>query len=196
MGAHRFQEIEHKFVLGDDFDLADFRATVQTLAPIETTALAVRDVYYLLTHRPGHIYRHRYDREIQHLTVKSLESDAQVRVEVNLDLGQHRGDQQQAVDAFLETLGVSWRGIVHKQIEVFYFADCEIVYFEAAAGSESVRCVEFEALDKISIERALGVLRRYEKLTGFDRETRTKKAVVELLFPSLADRFRPSGGPS
>ena len=188
--APRFQEIEHKYVVGDGLDLEDFRHRVQRLEPIKANALAVRDVYYLTKHQPTYIYRHRYDLELQHLTAKSLESDSQVRVEINLDLGQHRGDQQAVVEAFLETLEVVWRGVVQKDIEVYYFPDCEIVHYEARAGSRSVRCVEFEARDETSIDDAIAVLHRYRKLTGFEDRRRTAKTVVEILFPPLADRFR------
>ena len=184
MSGSRFQEIEHKFVVGDDFDLAALRRTLLRHGPAKTTSLAVRDVYYATEHQPGYIYRHRYDRELQHLSVKSLEADAEIRLEVNLDLGQHRGDQQAAVEAFLATLGVAWRGEIHKQIEVFYFPDCEVVYYQASADSRSVRCVEFEAVHASSILAAKDVLEKYEKLAGFAHRRRTTKTLVEILFPS------------
>ncbi len=182
-GGTRFKEIEHKFVVGDDFDLEAFRARMQSLGPTRTTALAVRDVYYWSERHRQVVYRHRYDHELQHLSVKSLEKDTEVRVEVNLDLGQHRGDQQPAVEAFLDTLEIAWRGEIEKQIEVYYFADCEVVYYRGASESESVACVEFEARRQDSIDDALDVLRRYEKRTGFEERRRSSKTLVELLFP-------------
>ena len=188
-----FKEIEHKFVVGDDFDLDAFRRRVQALGPNKTTVLAVRDVYYLSEHHPAHIYRHRYDAELQHLSVKSLEADSEVRTEINLDLGQHLGNQQLTVEAFLETLDVAWRGMVEKNIEVFYFPDCEIVYYQASAGSGSVCCVEFEAIGATSLDDAFAVLDAYEKRTSFADRQRTTKPLVELLFPHLAARLRGSG---
>ncbi len=193
MSGTRFKEIEHKFVIGDDFDLEDFRTRMRSLGPEKSTALAVRDVYYWSERHRQVVYRHRYDRELQHLSVKSLEKDTEVRVEVNLDLGQHRGDQQPAVEAFLDTLEITWRGEIEKQIEVYYFPDCEIVYYRGSPGggqmgrtaeAESVACVEFEARRQDSIDDALEVLRRYEELTGFDARRRTSKTLVELLYPS------------
>ena len=200
MSPVEFREIEHKFVVGDDFDLEDFRARIRGLEPLETTALAVRDVYYLTAGRPGYIYRHRFDQELQHLTVKSLEADSEVRLEVNLDLGQHRGDQQQTVEAFLASLGVVWRGVIEKQIEVYYFPDCEIVYYQATAGSpegeaaqriDSVRCVEFEAIRKPSVEDAVEILRRYQKRMGFEDRDRSHRTLVEILYPSVIARLSP-----
>jgi len=110
----RFSEIEHKFVVGDDFDLAGFRAAVERLDPTRTTALRVRDRYFLTEagRRGRFILRHRYDSELHHLTLKSLARDTEVRSEVNLDLGHHAGDQAPAVDAFVERLGVTWRGVI------------------------------------------------------------------------------------
>ncbi len=186
----RFKEIEHKFIVGDAFDRAAFRRTLEGLDPTGTTSQTVRDVYYLPKHPGSYIFRHRYDRELQHFTVKSLEDDSEVRLEVNLDLGQHRGDQQDAVEAFLATLGVSWRGVIHKEIEVYYFPDCEIVYYRASADSGTVACVELEAVEKRSVGEALDILARYEKRIGFASESRTTETLVELLFPSVLDRSR------
>ena len=188
MSETAFKEIEHKFVVGDDFDLEDFRACMQRLGPIKTTALPVRDVYYWSERHPRVVYRHRYDHELQHLSVKSLEDDTEVRIEVNLDLGQHRGDQQATVEAFLDPLEIAWRGEIEKQIEVYHFPDCEVVYYRGSAGggapeTESVACVEFEARQPATIDDALEVLHRYEKLTGFGARRRTSKTLVELLYP-------------
>ncbi len=190
MSEITFKEIEHKFLVGDDFDLASFRTRLRGLNPTRTTALDVRDVYYWSAHHPRFIYRHRYDHELQQLTVKSVQADPEVRVEINLDLGRHRGDQRQAVEAFLGTLDVSWRGEIRKEIEVCYFADCEIVYYRARAAARSVACVEFEARRQSSISEALEVLRKYEQRTGFAKRQRATETLVELLFPRIADRIQ------
>jgi len=186
----RFKEIEHKFIVGKAFDREAFRRTLEGLGPAGTTSQAVRDVYYLPRHPGRYIFRHRYDRELQHFTVKSLEDDSEVRLEVNLDLGQHRGDQQDAVEAFLATVGVSWRGVINKEIEVYYFPDCEVVYYRATADSGTVTCVELEAVEKRSVEEALDILARYEQRIGFVGESRTTETLVELLFPSVFDRSK------
>ena len=181
----QFQEIEHKFVVGEDFDLETFRDQMVSLSPVKTTILPVRDVYYRSAHHPRFVFRHRYDRELQHLTVKSLEADPEVRLEVNLDLGQHQGNQQHTVEAFLEALEIEWRGEIKKDIEVYHFPDCEVVYYRGASESRSVACVEFEAHDQDDVASALEVLKEYEELTGFDARDRTAKTLVELLFPGL-----------
>ncbi len=189
----QFKEIEHKFVVGDDLDRVALRSQLRDLKPVGTTVQSVRDVYYFTRHQPRYIYRHRCDKELQHLTVKSIEGDSEVRLEVNLDLGLHRGDQHEAVEAFLATLDVVWRGVISKEIEVYYFTDCEVVYYEATANSRTVKCVEFEAIHTSSVDKALEILNRYEHLVGFDERRRTAKTLVEILFPSEVRRFAVSG---
>jgi hypothetical protein len=188
----RFKEIEHKFVVDASFDLAGFRSAVGMLrpAPVRVFALRVRDRYFLTGHGRSHRYviRHRYDEELHHLTIKALETDPEVRDEINLDLGQHAGDQEAAVDAFVARLGSIWQGDVVKDIEVWEFADCELVHYRAAGGGRDVRCVEFEAKHAATIDDAVQTLGRYERATGFGSATRTMGSLVDLLFPGALDR--------
>ena len=186
----RFQEIEHKFIVSDQFDLPGFRQAVGALGPIRTGTVSVHDRYFLTEGGRARrcLVRHRCDAELHHLTIKSLEADSEVRVEVNLDLGHHAGSQAAQVDAFMAQLGVIWRGELTKEIEVWYFADCEVVYYEAATASRSVRCVEFEATRKDSLPEALATVARFERATGFDGASRTRESLPQILFPDLDDR--------
>src|SRR3954452_10875940 len=112
----RFAEIEHKFIVDDASDVERFRHLVGALGPTRTMSVRVRDRYYLTAAGRARrfVIRHRFDAELQHLTVKTLEADTEVRVEVNLDLGHQAGDQEAQVDAFLGQLGVEWTGTLHK----------------------------------------------------------------------------------
>lgn len=183
----RFQEVEHKFLVDERFDLARFRERLAALEPTRTGAVRVRDRYFLtdggLARRV--LFRHRYDAELHHLTVKTVGEDTEVRVEVNLDLGHHRGNQDAQVDAFLDQLGILWRGTLHKTLEAWYFPDCEVVYYEAVAPSSSVRCVEFEATRASSLDAALATLARFARATGFESATRSRLSLPQLLFPDL-----------
>lgn len=187
----RFHEIEHKFVVDDTFDVAQFDSALNALHPTRTAALQVRDTYYLTTEsRAGRfVIRHRFDHELHHLTLKSLEKDAQVRQEINIDLGHHRGDQREAVDAFLQRLGLDWHGSLQKDLRVWYFPDAEIVSYTASTATRSVRCVEFEATKKDSVDEALDIVARYEQATGFDRAQRSLRSLLQLLFPEVDDRL-------
>ncbi len=185
----RFTEIEHKFLVDEQFDLARFRDTLANLAPTKTASLRVRDRYYLTDGgRSGrYLIRHRFDRELHHLTLKTLEPDTEVRAEINLDLGHHAGDQQAAVEAFLNRLGILWCGTLHKDLNVWAYPDIEVVHYRAATDDRAVRCVEFEATQKPSVEEALAVVERYERATGFSGRERSRLSLPQILFPEISD---------
>ena len=181
----RFSEIEHKYVVGERFDLQHFRDALARMNPTRTTSVRVRDRYFLTEGRRRFVIRHRYDAELHHLTLKTLEADTEVRAEINLDLGHHAGDQEAQVDAFLDRLGVEWRGTLHKDVDVWYFPDCEVVCYRASTESRAVRCVEFEAKGAGSMEAALATLQTYERATGFDRAARSRDSLLQMLFPEV-----------
>ncbi len=192
----RFTEIEHKFVVGDDFELTRFRAAIERLHPTRTTALRVRDRYFLTVagRRGGFILRHRYDAELHHLTLKSLARDTEVRSEINLDLGHHAGDQAAAVDAFVDRLGVTWSGVIVKDLTVWDFPDMEVAHYHASTGPRAVECVEFEATRKQSLADALRTVVRYERATGFGGATRSRRSLPRILFPEIADALAAAAG--
>jgi hypothetical protein len=185
----RFTEIEHKYVVDERFDLQRFRDALGRMTPRRITSVRVRDRYYLTEGGRGRRFmiRHRYDAELHHLTLKTLETDTEVRAEINLDLGHHAGDQRAEVEAFLDRLGVEWSGTVHKDVDVWYFPDSEVVCYEASTGSRSLRCVEFEAKGAASMEAALATLQTYERATGFDDAVRSRLSLVQMLFPEVAE---------
>jgi len=185
----RFMEIEHKFVVDEEFDLAAFRDALGRLHPTTTTSLRVRDRYYLTERgrRGRFVIRHRYDPELHQLTLKTVGDDTEVRSEINLDLGQHAGDQQDAVEAFLEQMGVQWSGTLHKDLDVWHFPDIEVVHYLASTSDRSVRCVEFEATRKPSLADALATVRRYEQGTGFGDLQRSRRSLLQLLFPDVME---------
>jgi len=183
----RFLEIEHKFVVPTDFDLATFSSAVEALHPQRHTALDVHDRYFLTKHgrQQRYVIRHRYDAELHQLTLKSFGQDPETRTEVSLELGHDAGNQVAAVDAFLQPQDIEWRGTIDKTIRVWYFADCEVVHYVATAGTRHVTCVEFEAVRAASVDDALSVLHRYEQATGFLGRPRAMTSLVGLLFPGV-----------
>ena len=189
-----FKEIEHKYVVGEDFDLGAFRAALEALNPVRHATLHVRDRYFITEsgRARGFVLRHRFDRELHELTLKSIAPDAEVRDEINLKL--QAGDQQARVDAFVAAQGLLWQGTLWKDLEVWHFPDCEAVFYVARADDslagvqggpavKEVRCVEFEATVKPSREEALEIVRRYERATGFADATRTPESLLALLWP-------------
>lgn len=185
-----FKEIEHKFVVDDQFDLAEFRRCLDACSPVRQTSLRVRDRYFLTRdgRERGYVIRHRFDEELHQLTIKALADDPQVRDEVSIDLGHHAGAQEAQVDAFVTHMGALWSGAIEKDLTVWYFPDCEVVHYVASSDGRSVTCVEFEATLKESVPAALAILDRYEGRTGFDTATRCRQSLPEILFPDTFAR--------
>lgn len=172
-------EIEHKFLLDNGFDSLKWIESCRALGPLNEKQLLVTDTYYVPGQDQTWIYRHRYDEEIQQLTVKSRGGDTEVRTEINLDLS---GDNQDAkISAFLATLHIEEKHEVVKQIHVFDFPDCEVVQYNARCGDRSVSCLEFEAIAARTVHDALSILERYETALGYDSKRRTKINLFDLL---------------
>ena len=177
----KFLEVEHKYVVNDGFNPSEFLDKVLALNPKGQSIVSVQDTYYLVKATEDHIFRHRVDEEIQHLTVKSLTKDPDVRKEVNLDLGLHCGDQGQDVAAFLEPLGIKWQGVIAKKVWAYYFDEVEVVYYEANHGSKAVRCIEIEGKSQDSLEKAKEQIASFESRLGLDPKDRAKESLFHLL---------------
>ena len=180
MSSASFTEIEHKFIVDKNFDCEDFFNKIRALSPTRIAKIAVRDTYFVLKSDSKHVYRHRFDHEIQQLTVKSIETDSAVRTEINVPIDQSKGDQKDCIAAFMEALGCNWSGEIHKEIHVAYFPDCEVVFYQAVGPSKMVYCVEFEAVCPPSLAAGLAVLEKYEIALGFAARQRESKSLFEL----------------
>lgn len=179
----RFKEIEHKFVVSEDFECGRFRQSLAAMKPVRHAKMRVRDRYFITEAgcARGFVMRHRFDAEIHELTFKSLGSDAEVRDEINLKL--EPGDQHDRVDAFMAAQGIVWQGTLWKELEVWHFDDCEVVHYVATTDGKTVSCVEFEATSKPTLDDALAVLKKYEEATGFVEAIRTRTPLLYLLWP-------------
>jgi len=174
-------EIEHKFVVAEDFDPSPFFAKLRALGPKSEYETHVADTYYLLEAVPHLVYRHRFDGLIQQLTTKSIcSTDSETRLEINLNLSADR-PQNTAVKAFLEPFTIEWSGALQKTVQVFYFDDIEIVYYQAAYLERRVNCIELEARDPESIEGARALLDRWERTLGLEPAARSHKSLLHLL---------------
>lgn len=187
----RFLEIEHKFVVGPGYDPQPLLEALRQFTPEKIIQTEVQDTYFLVELAPQLIYRHRLDHMLQQLTVKNLAGNPEVRLEVNLDLNLKSGNQMEAVQAFLAPLNILWQGTIHKTVEAFYFADAELVFYEARFGSRIICCIEVEARQANSIEEAQAVLARWERKIGLDAEQRSLASLLELLVaPFLPDELQ------
>lgn len=51
------------------------------------------------------------------------------------------GNQVELVRAFLAPLGIRWVGELTKALDVFEFADCEVVYYVARTEDKVITCI-------------------------------------------------------
>ncbi len=193
MTVLRYKEIEHKFVVPASFDVDAFRRALAALSPGRREVLRVRDRYFVTAagQARGFILRHRHDRDLHELTLKTVVGDAEVRDEINVALRPH--DQDATIDAFVAAQGVVWRGTLWKDLEVWHFDDCEVVHYVATAADRdghAVHCIEFEAIHQATMDEALAVMARYERLTGFGSAVRTPLSLVDLMWPGVLAELR------
>lgn len=184
LGSKQFIEIEHKFIVhpGTDFDLKTFITQARRLKPLRETTVEVLDRYYRVDRMPHHIIRHRLDVEIQQLTLKSMGGDTETRMEVNIQLDQAAGDQDSQVSKFLSVFDADYVGSIRKNIQVFYFQGCEVVYYHALSEKGSVHCVEFEAQDFENQNHALDIIKNYSRELGFEKRQRSHHSLYEMFF--------------
>ena len=175
----QYLEIEHKFIVEDDFNFSLFDEKLKSMTPDKTKHVNVVDTYFVLDTVKNHVYRHRFDEEIQQLTIKSCSKDPAVRKEVNLSF---EGDNQiNSVRNFLDASKISFEGAIEKSVYVYDFPDAEVVYYEATHDSKKVCCIEIEAKKASSIEKAKATIECYEQKIGLDSSKRAKLTLFDLL---------------
>lgn len=176
----KFKEFEHKYLLDGSESVESIFEALRSVSGGKEKALEVTDTYFYEGASPKFVYRHRRDREIQQLSVKSLGKDARERTEINLNF-LNNADQYEAVVRFMATLGEFQKLSIRKSIQVIDFPDCECVYYEATNGTKTVKCFEFEALGAKNLDQALHIISRYETLAGFTPDSRCHQSLFELL---------------
>jgi hypothetical protein len=180
MSDPRFKEYEHKYLLNGNESIDSIFESLRSVDGGTEKSLDVTDTYLFDKNKPEFVYRHRKDREIQQLTVKSFGGDARERTEINLKL-LNESTQIEAVLSFMQTIGDFSTTCIHKSIRVIDFPDCECVYYRASNGTKTVHCFEFEALGAQNLDDAIGIISKYESLAGFLPDSRCHQSLFELL---------------
>ena len=120
----QYLEIEHKFLVDDSFNFLSFDEKLKALNPEVVKQVDVVDTYFVVESLKDHVYRHRFDREIQQLTIKSCSKDPAVRKEVNLSFdGENQID---SVRNFLDASGIIFY-LKAQSISLFMFMTFLIV---------------------------------------------------------------------
>jgi hypothetical protein len=176
-----FKEIEHKFIVSKEFDRNAFRLGLIENCAASVDSFLVEDTYFVIKGMHSYVFRHRYDRQIEQLTVKSVEKTPEIRTEINLDLLHSSISQIGAVKAFVECFGVEWSKSINKDVLVAKFADCEIVHYIATCDQQTAHCVEFEAVGFSDVNTALEAIKRREVQFGFASNVPESKSLFELI---------------
>lgn len=177
-------EIEHKYLVAEDFDVSRLADQLQELGATPPHRVEVTDTYFYRRDRAEEVFRHRIDAELHQLTVKSRPVDAEVRLEVNLNLA--GPDARKTVAAFL---AVGWGPceelLLHKSVTVWELPGFEIVHYVATrADGHTVRCVEFEATGPEPPAEATAALQALGRSCGFNPALRTTASLFTLMLPS------------
>ncbi len=165
--------------MSEDFNIDAFDSKVKSLSPSSYKYVDVVDTYFVLESTKGHVYRHRCDKEIQQLSLKSISKDPAVRKEVNLNLS--GSSQLSSVRRFLEAGNILFEGSINKSVYVYEFPDVEIVFYKASNNNKLVCCIEIEAKNPHSIESAKAIIESYERKIGLDSKQREKSSLFDLL---------------
>ena len=168
-------------MVSENFDHKLFLQKVNSLGPRQSFDVEVMDTYFILPKFKHCVFRHRKDRFIEQLTVKSRDGGNEIRTEINLDLLKTL-DQTKNIRAFLKFIDPEVKSLsINKKVEVREFADCEIVFYQASNHAKKFSCVEFEAIGYDTAEEALEILKKYEKVTGFSEFAKCNESLFEML---------------
>jgi predicted adenylyl cyclase CyaB len=178
--SHGTLEIEHKFVVEEDFDVNSFFKNVRSLSCDKEFSTEVTDTYYFNRANRDFVLRHRKDDRIEQLSYKSTGTDAEIRTELNLNLAMGKNSVE-IIAQFCQRMGLNESAPLKKSVRVFEFSDVEIVHYVASLGQVKVRCVEFESTKHSSPEMAKQNIRNYEAQLGFDAQKRESRSLFDLL---------------
>ena len=177
----RFKEIEHKYIVDERFDLQRFRDVVATLRPARTFSIRVRDRYYPDRGRPCPAFRD--PAPLRRRAAPADREDARAPTPRSASRSISISDITPATSRRRSTrFSASWAssgsGTLHKDLEVWDFPDCEVVHYQASTDRRSVRCVEFEATRKDSLDGGACDVEKYERATGFDARRQVATAAA------------------
>lgn len=181
MSQNTFVEVEHKFILEPDFDLNQVGRRLEAAGWRQGPQTATTsDTYFVVGNLPGYIFRHRMGSVSRELTVKSRGGDTETRREVNLALRTDGDDQASTVLAFMDVLGVRWRGTLSKRTWTWRMSSCEVSYQVARCGHRELRVLELEAAEPTT-EGSLGVISTWEAVLGLAPAARCRESLFDLL---------------
>jgi len=180
----RFKEIETKYD-ASDIKMEDFLKIVENLPIRKKLLVSSHDDYYV--NKSGDFVRYRYNSERGELTVKrkTIESNNNDRVEVNLPT---QADDVPTVSRFLGLLGYDPNFSIYKTCNIFWTDKVDLVYYVVydKEFKEKRRFIEIEADEELeweSEEEAWNEILKYEKMLeplGITPKNRLRKSLFEI----------------
>jgi predicted adenylyl cyclase CyaB len=187
MKETKFLEIETKYD-ASNINRVDFKILVKSINPKSLIYVESRDVYFIKTADEFVRYRMPVEnnddpRAELAFKKKHAQNNNIVRTEVNLRVD---GNSPETVTAFIEGLGYKRNFSVYKMCDIYYFDDCNIVYYNVVDDdNRHASFLEIEVKEDAGIdeEQAWGILQKYEKLLsplGINAQKRKKLSLFEM----------------
>lgn len=180
-------EIEVKFN-ADGIDRLAFKDLVKSLNPNDFLYVESTDTYYLKNEINFLRYRASAENSKSRraeLTFKKKHNENHniIRTEVNLRVD---SNSPETVQDFAEGQGYKKNFIIWKACDIYYFDDCNLVYYSVKDESNVYsHFIEIEVLEGLpeTEEQGWEILRKYEKLLeplGITYKNRLNKSLFEM----------------
>lgn len=185
--AHDFLEIETKYD-ASSIDRLDFKMLVKSLNPKSMVYVESRDVYFIKSEDDFIRYRMPTENDKDprsELTFKKKLKDSNniVRTEVNLRIDKN---DKETVTAFVEGLGYKRNFSVWKACDLYFFDDCNVVYYNVIDDDKKVASfIEIEVKENAGYteEQAWEIINKYEKMLaplGISAQRRKRLSLYEM----------------
>lgn len=183
----KFLEIETKYD-ASNIERVEFKKLMRSLKPKSLVVVESSDVYFVRSADDFIRYRmpiENGDDKRAELAFKKkhAQSNNIVRTEVNLRVDPN---DPETVVAFVEGLGYKRNFSIYKMCDIYYFDDCNIVYYNVVDDDgKPASFLEIEVKEDAGIgeEAAWGILQKYEKLLsplGISAQKRKKLSLYEM----------------
>lgn len=183
----KFLEIETKYD-ASGIKRVDFKILMRSLSPTSLVTVESNDKYFVKG--PEEFVRYRMpiengDDKRAELAFKKKHSQNNniIRTEVNLRVDPN---SPETVVAFVEGLGYKHNFTIYKICDIYYFNDCNIVYYDVISDdNKTASFLEIEVKEDAGIGEKAGweILNKYEKLLaplGISAQKRKKLSLYEM----------------
>jgi predicted adenylyl cyclase CyaB len=192
VSENKFLEIETKYD-ASSINRTDFKILMRSLSPNSLVTVESNDIYFVKSTDEFVRYRmpiENGDDKRAELAFKKKHSQNNniVRTEVNLRVDPN---SPETVVAFVEGLGYKHNFTIYKICDIYYFDDCNIVYYNVISEENKVASfleIEVKENEGIGEKQGWEILNKYEKLLaplGVNAQKRKKLSLYEMYRRSM-----------